>query len=371
MGTLLNFNVLDEKGAMNLDLGGGAVARINDDTGYKYTVAEKTARISWVWPGKTINETWRVGDMPICPLRVPENTREIKYDIPQIVPVESSATYTLKIAQNFETKISAELGMSYSINFYVSEINFKSLSIGDASYTMRDAKIVEVDGKTYYKFNTGPISATGSVNSIQVLITLQSAFGEKQYRYDLNLLTYLDGILSGTYSYDTYRLALSVLGCIKSQLPEGYTNRVYNNIAKKYNTDTVLSEIKGSGTDLSAVSSAIRSVTVVNENGIAYRLSLNSAFSGEIKAVYTLGGKECTDTFKIVSGKYSNKAYVDIVTDAAAFAEGFKIFVGDAGVSIDAELCKSQTNGVTADQLAAIYAYSVEVKKYVNGSKEG
>lgn len=370
-GTLLNFAVLDEKGALKLNLDGGAVARINDDSGYKYTVTKSYAKISWVWPDASRNETWRVGDTPICPFELPESTREVRYEIPKIVPVSASATYTLKTAQNFETKTSAELGMNYSLNFYISEINFKSVKVGNSTYKMSDAKVVEVDGKTYYKFNTGAISAANSANSIAVTVSVSSAFGERQYRYEINLLKYLDQVLSGGYGYDTYRLALSVLGCIKSQLPDNYTNKTYNDIAKKYNTDSVLSEIEDKGADISLVANAVSSVSVVSESGIAYRLALNSAFSGAVNVTYTLGGNERTDDFVVASGKCGGKAFIDIGTDAASFADGIKITVGDIAATVDMSLCKSQAADQNIDQLSAIYAYSKEVKKYVNESKEG
>jgi hypothetical protein len=45
--------------------------------------------------------------------------------------------------------------------------------------------------------------------------------------------------------------------------------------------------------------------------------------------------------------------------------------VGDAAATVDMSLCKSQAADQNPDQLAAIYAYSKEVKKYVNESKEG
>ena len=370
-GTLLNFSVLDEKGALKLNLDGGAVARINDDSGYKYTVAKSYAKINWVWPDKSKGENWRVGDMPICPFVLPESTREVKYEMPKIVPVSAAATYTLKTAQNFETKVSAELGANYSLNFYISEINFTSVKVGNTTYKMSEAKVVEVNGKTYYKFNTGSIDAINSANTIAVTVSVQSAFGERQYRYDINLLKYLDQVLSGGYGYDTYRLALSVLGCINAQLPDNYTNKTYNDIAKKYNTDTVTSDISDNGADISAVANAVSGATVVCEGGIAYRIKLNSAFSGEIKATYTIGGKECVDAFNIVGGKYGTKSFIEIRTDAAAFADGVKISVGAATGKIDMALCKSQTEGASQDQLAAIYAYSKEVKRYVDTSKEG
>ncbi len=370
-GTLLNFAVLDEMGALNLNFDGGAVARINDDTGYRYIVTKSYAKISWVWPNASRDENWRVGDTPICPFELPESTREVKYEIPQIVPVATAATYTLRTAQNFETKISAELGMNYSLNFYISEINFTSVKVGNVTYKMSDAKIVEVDGKTYYKFNTGAISAVNSANTIEVMVSVSSAYGERQYRYDINLLKYLDQVLSGGYGYNTYRLALSVLGCIKAQLPDNYTNNIYNDIAKKYNTDTVLSEIKDAGADISAVSSALSSVSVVSENGIAYRLTLNSAFSGVINVTYTLNGNERTDAFSVTSGKCGGKSSIEIGTDAASFADGIKITVDNAVGAVDMALCKSQAGDQNLDELAAIYAYSKEVKKYVNESKEG
>ena len=370
-GTLLNFTVLDEKGALKLNLDGGAVARINDDTDYDYTVTKSYAKIDWIWPDESRSETWQLGDMPICPFELPESTREVKYDVPEIVPVQNAATYTLKTTQNFETKISAELGMSYSLNFYVSEINFKSLKIGNLSYTMKDAKVVKLDGKTYYKFNTGAIAAADSANTVAVTVTVPSALGDRQYRYELNLLKYIDTILSGGYSYDTYRLALSVLGCIKAQLPEGYTNRIYSNIVEKYNTDAVLSEIENENTDISAVASAIDSASVVKENGIAYRLSLNPAFTGTIRVCYTFGSRQRTDVFNIVGGSYGANKFVEIHTDAAAFADGVKIFVGEASATVDISTCKAQTDSADLDDLSAIYAYSKEVKKYIDGSKEG
>ena len=369
-GTLLNFEVLDEKGALKMNLD-GAVARINDESGYKYTVAKSSAKINWVWPNASKSEIWRVGDTPICPYVLPESTREVKYEIPEIVPVSGVATYTLKTSQNFETKVSAELGTSLSLNFYVSEINFTSVKVGTATYKMGDAKIVEVDGKTYYKFNTGAISAINSANTIAVTVTVQSAFGERQYRYDINLIKYLDEILSGGYSYDVYRLALATLGLIEAELPDGYSNKTYNDIAKKYNTDNVIGEIASTGSDISAVASAIGSASVVWEKGIAYKLTFAPSFTGEVKLEYTLDGKTCTDSLTVVAGKYNAKDHIEVYTDVASFASGVKISVLEASGTVDISLCKTQSGDTFADELAAIYAYSKEVKKYVDASKEG
>lgn len=370
-GVLLNFSVLDEKGALKINLDGGAVARINDNSGYKYTVTKKSAKISWIWPNKTVNETWRVGDMPICPLELPESTGAVRYEIPQIVTVNGPASYVLKTSENFETKISAELGMRQSLNFYVSEMNFTSLKIGTASYAKTDALIVEVGGKTYYKFNTGPIEASKSANDIEVSVTVPSAFGEKTYRYSINLIKYLDEILSGAYSYETYRVALSVLGCIKAQLPDDYENKTYSDIAKKYNTDAVLAEIKSSGADISAIASAVSGASVSMNSGIAYRIDFNPSFTGQIKLTYTLNGAERTDTLNVVAGSCNASKFIDVYTDAAAFASGIKVSVADTCATVDLSVCDSLAGGANRDKLAAIYAYSTEVKKYVDESKEG
>ena len=90
-----------------------------------------------------------------------------------------------------------------------------------------------------------------------------------------------------------------------------------------------------------------------------------------MNVTYTLGGNERTDDFVVASGKCGGKAFIDIGTDAASFADGIKITVGDAAATVDMSLCKSQAADQNIDQLSAIYAYSKEVKKYVNESKEG
>ena len=368
-GTRLAFSRLDEKGALNLELDGCAVARTNDPV-YPYTVTKDHATIKWVWPNATEREVWKVGELPTCPFEIPENTREIRYNLADIVPVTDSVDYILTTSQNFKTKMSLELGMDYSLNFYVSEIDFNYVKIGDFSYGEGDAKLVTVDGAPYYKFNTGALTAEECTKTLSATVAVPSAFGEKTYNFNLNVAKYLDEILSGGYGYRAYNLALSALAVIDYGVPEESVSVYYENIVKKYNTDAILTAIADTDSGIGNISSAIKSAYVTDEGRIAYRLELNSEFSGNMIVTYTLGGKEFNNTVTVKSGKYNGKEYVDFYTDAAEFNKGIKITVGNNTGSVDVAYCSKQEKGIVEDRLVALYSYSKQAEKYLSESED-
>jgi len=369
-GTLMNFDRIDEKGGLNFELDGGEVVRINNNE-YPYTVSKNYANIKWVWPDKTVNELWKKGEIPICPFKIPDSTGGIKYELSEIRQVSGAEEYRLSVSENFNTKVSLELGCDLSLNLYISEMDFKTVRIGSVSYTKEMARVVLLDGETYYKFNTGVIAPDKCVKTINATITLPSPFGDKQYVCELNVLRYLDKILTGGYSYDTHRLGLTALASIGSRLTDEGSIVLFERTASKYDLESVIVPIPESGSDISGVSDAVVSAHISDKNGIAYRLALNPSYTGTLTVSYILKGEEHRDELAISQGEYEGKDYIEIHTDADAFADGITVAVKDTSAKVDMSLAFKQSEGIVGEDLLILYSYSKQVKRYIAESKEG
>ena len=368
-GTLMNFDLIDEKGGLNFELDGGEIVRINNKE-YPYTVSKSYVNIKWVWPDKTVNELWKKGETPVCPFKIPENTGGIKYEIPEIKPVSGAAEYKLTMSENFNTRVSMELGCDFSLNLYISEMDFKTVKIGSVSYTKDMAKVVLLNGETYYKFNTGTINPDKCVKTLNATITLPSAFGEKQYVCELNVLRYLEKILTGGYDYETHRLALTALATIGSRLTEEGSIILFERTASKYDLDSVILPIEESGADISAVSDALAYAYISGENGIAYRLVLNPEYSGTLTVTYTLFSVEHRDELEVVQGKCDGKDYIEIHTDSDALAKGIAVTAEDTVTKVDMSLVSKQSEGIIGEDLMILYSYSKQVERYLAESEE-
>jgi len=365
-GTELSFEKIDEYGKINISYE-GSLARKNDSA-YPYGVSKDVATVSWNVLGKSVSENWIVGEIPVCPIEVPKTTREIKYDMPVIKKVTADTVYTLTVSPNFKVKSSVSLNLNLTLNVYISEMDFESVAIGEKNYTVSDMKLVLLDGMPYYKLSLDADGSSGFIEKKTVTVTLSTARGTEAFNYTVSVSDYIEKIILDSPEFETYNLAISILGYMKAAVPEAKRSASFENMAAKYNTDSILYPII-KDSENSDKSSAIDKCELVLNDGIAkFRLNFNPDFTGKLELCYLLGGVSVIKSAEIASGVSDGKSYVDLDVDILSMAEGIKVSVGTDGHLYGIADCYSE-DSENKDVVHAIYCYAKCAKAYLEGKE--
>lgn len=359
-GTEICCDKMDEKGKLSI-LYDSALARRNNDE-YPYVVTRNYSTITWKVFDKKVTELWQNGQVPECPLDVPSNTREVRYDFPEIVPASGMMIYNLEVSANFTVKMAMKLGMNPSFNVYIPEMNINEVTINEKTHKVADMEKVLVDGYSYYKTSIEFSDASKYLNENTVKVSVGSAIGEKTFEAKASAIGYIEKILLGNYGDKAYDLALSALLMIREMNPDS-ENEALLSLAK-YKTDRVLAPIENKGASISAFGAVISSVQLVTDGKVYFRINLNPSYSGDVSFELSDCGELCKKTYTVSGGKVDGNAYIDLEADAVSLIDG--IAVSAVGESGRFDIYYAVAGKDDSSIVRAIYAYAKCASAYVN-----
>jgi len=242
------------------------------------------------------------------------------------------------------------------------------VSVSTNLYTITDMKLVLLDGMPYYKLSLDADGSSGFIEKKTVTVTLSTARGTEAFNYTVSVSDYIEKIILDSPEFETYNLAISILGYMKAAVPEAKRSASFENMAAKYNTDSILYPII-KDSENSDKSSAIDKCELVLNDGIAkFRLNFNPDFTGKLELCYLLGGVSVIKSAEIASGVSDGKSYVDLDVDILSMAEGIKVSVGTDGHLYGIADCYSE-DSENKDVVHAIYCYAKCAKAYLEGKE--
>jgi hypothetical protein len=364
-GTKLSLNKIDDSGNVKVVYDGN-LARCNDSE-YPYLVTKNFAKITWNVLGEVVNENWVCGEMPVCPIKIPSDTREIKYEMPHITVADENKIYKLSVSPNFTLKTSVNLGMNLSLNVYIPEMNIKRLTVNTEDVDVSELKTVLLDGLPYYKMTIDNGLPIDYEKRSKISVFVDSAVGEKRFDAEVSIPKYVDTVLLGGYGEQTYELALSMLLMMSKTTEAG---EAIASMSATYNTDRLLQKISETDSSVSGLSGVISSAELVTSGAVFVRLNLSSGYSGTIKVSASVGGNKTELEYIVKSGSYGGRGYIDIDCDVTSLIDGLEISADDKNGSFD---IYSATLSATADNdaIRAIYAYARCASNYLEEKARG
>ncbi len=188
-----------------------------------YENEDEVVEIDWDFFGQVTSQVWLLGETPIAPFAIPENGGGIIYSMPEIVPAEEYAFYSVSMSRDFDAFMNLTLYNKLDVLAYIpTSLDYASVSFGGAAVNLASLDKLTLDGIEYYVLNKTGIEYSNAGTDYALAIRINAARGQV-FACTLNVscATYIKSVLdSAEVSASDKTLAIELVTYIDKKYTE-------------------------------------------------------------------------------------------------------------------------------------------------------